>query len=99
MLIKNVYYQEEPEPFEIRKHGKMATIVFPTEVEQTDAGDYLAKKVYALDVCYTFNLQDRIESNFERWLERAKEPDAKEATLSDVIEAVNTLADIVLEVM
>lgn len=98
MLIKNVYYQEQPEPFEIRRYGKnMATVVFPTEVSETEEGDYLATKVYALDVNYTTNLRERIENNFEAWLSRAKKPEIKEATLEDVIEAVNALTDIILE--
>ena len=103
MLIKDVYYQERPEAFEIRRHGRKATIVFPTEVKETENHQeestyaYVAEKVYTIEVDYTKNLRKRVEKEFERWLYLAKKPEEKEATIEDVVEALKTLTNVVVE--
>jgi hypothetical protein len=99
MLMKNVYYQEPPAPFEIRQHGKNATILFPTAVETVEGEEetqYFAKRVYVLETGYTPNLEERINNNFDLWLARAKVPEEVPTTLDDVVEAINALTDIVM---
>lgn len=57
---------------------------------------YLAHNVYQLETNWTPNIEQRIQDNFEGWLAKAKIPESKEATLSDVIEAVNALTEVIL---
>lgn len=101
MLIKNVYYQEEPEKVEIRRYGRKATVVFATDIrkrEETEEedGGYIAGKVYTIDVDYTKKLRSRVEENYDEWLLRAKKSETKETTLEDVVEALETLTDVVM---
>ena len=57
---------------------------------------YVAHNVYQLETNWTQNLEQRVSANLEAWKARAMIPEEKEATLSDVIEAVNTLTEIIL---
>lgn len=103
MLIRNVCYQEMPERFEVRRHGgKMATVLFPTEIIETEDPEgntqYLAKKVYVLETGWTQGIEERISGRFDAWLAKAKEPQEAATTLDDLVEAINTLTDIVMGV-
>lgn len=67
-----------------------------TEIETEEGKQYLAESVYSLITVNTSNLAERVEQNYEAWLDKAKEPKAEEVTLEDVMDAVNALTDIVL---
>lgn len=99
MLIRNVFYQERPDQFELRRHGMMATVVFPTDVAETETEEgtaYVAGKVYVLETGWTQGLEERIQGNFSKWLANAKKPEEQKTTLDDLVEAINTLTDIVM---
>ena len=120
MLIKDVTYNELPEPCEIRRAGGKAVIVFPTNIEEVTVEDisepevnsqgglpemgvqsstitqYIAHNVYQLETNWTPNLAQRVSDNYQAWLTKAKIPETKEATLADVIEAVNALTEVIL---
>ena len=57
---------------------------------------YLAETVYSIATMLTLDLEDRINADFEAWLEKAKEPDAEKVELADVVDALNVLAEIVI---
>lgn len=83
----------------IRSNGRKAVVEFPlniSEVEKEDGVEYVAETVYSLVTSYTSDLADRIDANYEAWLDKAKEIEPQETTLADVIDAVNALTDIVL---
>lgn len=124
MHIKDVTYNAQPDPFEIRRAGSKAVIVFPTNVEEVEVSEepivqdggngsglpeigggsseattttqYIAHDVYQLETNWTPNLEQRVTNNFQAWLNKAKIPESKEATLADVIEAVNALTEVIL---
>lgn len=100
MLIRNITYQERPAPFEIRKHGRMATVVFPMDVVEAEGpegeAEYLARRVYVLETGWTQGLEERIQGDFSKWLANAKKPEDPKTTLDDLVEAINTLTDIVM---
>lgn len=83
----------------ISHSGHKAVVEFPqnvTEIETEEGVQYLAEKVYSLVTEYTPDLESRISSDLEGWLNKAKEPEYKETSLADVIEAVNVLTDIII---
>ena len=99
MLTRNVFYSERPETFSILHYGTKAVVSFSlnvSEVETEEGTQYLAEEVYSLETIYTPNLAERIEENLEAWLNKAKEPEKETVTLSDIMEAINTLTDIVI---
>lgn len=82
--------------------GSVSVAEFPINVtEITIEGDeerteYVAEAVYSLITGTTANLEKRINEDYEAWLEKAKEVEPQKASLDDVIEAVNALAEIVV---
>lgn len=99
MLIRNVYYGEQPDNVIINERGGRAVVEFPidvTEIPTEDGVQYKADKVYWLETSATPNLRARVEAEYEAWLELAKTPIAQPATLEDVVDAVNVLAEIVI---
>lgn len=99
MQTKNVYYTQEPDRFAIRKNTENAVVEFPVNVREVEIEKqtyYLAETVYSIATMLTLDLEDRINADFEAWLEKAKQPETEKAELYDVIEALNTLAEIVI---
>lgn len=100
MQTKNVYYAKEPDRVMVTTCGDNALVEFPIGVAkvQTDGGvQYFAKKVYSLKTRATGNLKERIERNYDAWLNMAQaEEEIPQTTISDLVEAVNALTDMIL---
>lgn len=99
MQTKNVYYSEQPESVIVNAFGDKAIIEFPvnvTEVEAEEGASWLAETVYCFETMNTPNLKERVEANYEAWLELAKKPAPQVTALDDVVEALNALTEIVL---
>lgn len=102
MLIRNVHYAEKPKKVVITTCGSVSVVEFPLDVQEViiegeeDRVEYVADSVYSLTTMNTANLRERIEGNYEEWLEKAKEVVTPKTSLEDVMEAVNALAEIVI---
>ncbi len=99
MLIRNVYYGEQPDNVIVTERGGKAVIEFPTnvsEIETEDGVQYKAEIVYYIETSATPNLKARVEAEFDAWLELAKVPVSQPATLNDVVEALNALTEFVI---
>lgn len=99
MQTKNVYYAEEPDRVMVTTCGDNALVEFPigvTKVQADDGVQYLAKKVYSLKTRATANLKERIERNYDAWLDMAQVEEIPQTTISDLVEAVNALTDMML---
>lgn len=99
MQTKNVIYPRRPNRFEIQSNGEKACVEFPlnvTEVETEDGTQYVAEVVYSVVTVATSDLEERVSSNFDAWLRKAKEPEMPQATLADVVEAVNMLQELII---
>lgn len=99
MQTKNVYYTEEPSRFIINRHGSNALVEFPANVQKVESEDkteWLAGTVYSISTKYTANLADRIEADFDLWLEAAKQIEPQPVDLNDVVEALNALTEVVI---
>lgn len=102
MLTRSVFYSQEPEQVSVHRighNGYTARVDFPVNIQQVMIQDeelqYKAD-VYSIEVGFTPDLKERIESNYEAWLAVAKEIPAPQPTVQDVIEAINELTEIVL---
>lgn len=73
---------------------------FPADVVETKTDDgqtmWIAGTVYSMETMYTPNLADRIEADYDAWLELASEPVVGETTIADIVESINALTDIIL---
>lgn len=99
MLIRNVYYAEQPDEVIVTERGGKAIIEFPTdvsEIETEDGTQYKADVVYYIETAATPNLKGRVEAEFDAWLDLAKIPAVQPTTLDDVVEALNALTEIVI---
>lgn len=99
MMTRNVYYAEQPDRVMVTAHGKTAIVELPvgiTEVETEDGVQYRADIVYSISTRNTPGLKQRVEANYNSWLEVASVVEPQKATLDDAIEAINTLTDLVI---
>lgn len=99
MQTRKVYYAERPDSVIVTAHGSKAVVELPvniSEVETEDGVQYLAEAVYYLATRNTPGLKERVEANYNAWLEVASEIEPEKATLDDAIEAINALTDLVL---
>lgn len=99
MWTENVIYSELPSRIMVYSNGNRARVEFPinvTELETEGGTQYLAEKVYFLETAYTDTLANRIEANYDEWLAKAKQTEVQPTTLSDVVEALNALQELVL---
>lgn len=99
MQTKNVYYSEQPDKVIITSNGKFAEVELPvnvTEIENEEGTQYVAETVYRTRTIAAPNLKERVLENYEQWLEKAKETEPQRTELSDVVEALNALTEIVL---
>ena len=100
MMIKNVHYGERPNKIIVYRNGGKAIVEFPinvTEIPTEDGSQWLAETVYSIRTMDRENLEERIDANYAAWLEAAKnavEPQAP--NLTDVVDAINTLTDLIL---
>lgn len=98
MLAKNVHYSERPDRIIITTIGSKAVIEMPVdikEVETEEGTDYVCN-VYSVTTKATSNLAERVERNYDKWIEIASKPELQKVDLADVIEAINVLTDMVL---
>lgn len=99
MMTKNVYFAEQPDRVIVTANGANAVVELPvdvTEVETEDGVQYCADIVYSISTKNTPNLKERVEANYDAWLEVASVVEPQKATLDDAIEAINTLTDLVI---
>ena len=103
MQTKNVFYSEKPDKVIVTANGKTALVEFPVDVKKITTGEgeearieYVAETVYAIKTTNTSNLKERVSKHYDAWLEVAKHIEPQHPSLSDVIEAVNTLTDIIV---
>ena len=89
MQTKNVYYATQPDAVIITENGGKAVIEFPvnvTEIELEEGTQYLAESVYYLNTRSTPNLRQRVEANYDAWLEKAKADEPQEEEAVDTVE-------------
>lgn len=99
MQTKNVYYSEQPDRVIVTERGDKAIVEFPcnvTAIENEARTDFLAETVYFLETMPTPNLKNRVEAEYDAWLEAAKTPAPQAVNLTDVVDAINALTEIVL---
>ena len=100
MLTRNVHYSARPENVVVYQNGDNATVEFPLDVTEVTREDeiteYVAAEVYSLHTRNTPDLKKRVTDNYEAWLAIAELPEPQKAELSDVVEAINTLTDLIL---
>ena len=103
MQTKNVHYSTRPDLVIITENGRKATIEFPidvTEIEKEFDGEtiteYLAETVYSFQTISVPNLKQKILTNYDAWLERAKIPEVQEITIEDLVEVIDALTDIII---
>lgn len=76
MLTENVYYSERPDKVYIYPYDgqRMCRADFPTDIEMigTEEGEQYLCNVYSLRTNYEESLLEDMESNYEKWLDRAK---------------------------
>ena len=103
MLTRNVHYSEQPDSVMITSNGSISVIEFPINVTayQKEDGEetiweWVAEKVYSVETVTTNNLKERVESRYSDWLELAKKAEPTETTISDLVEAINALTDMVI---
>ena len=99
MLTRNVYYSEQPNRVIVYTSGDKAIVEFPlnvSEVETEEGTMWLAEEVYAVKTANTPNLVERVEANYDKWLDLAKQPEPQAPALGDVVEALNALTEIIL---
>lgn len=89
-----------PEPYKIERIGEHTAKVSFAEnaVEiKTESGSRWEADVYELATAYTFNIEERIESNLDAWIRHAKDVDyeknAVEPTLEERVAKVETVID------
>ena len=74
-----------------------ALVSFPLNVtELEDNGGWMAAEVYDITRPWNEGLADAIDANYAVWLQRAKAESEPVATLEDVVEGLNELAEIIL---
>lgn len=99
MMIKNVFYAQQPNSVIINARGAKAIIEMPvdvSEIETEDGSQWKAEKVYYTETMNAPGLQKRVEENYDLWIEVAKQPAPQEVSLQDVVEAINALTDIIM---
>lgn len=99
MQTNNVYYSQQPDNVIVTSRGNRAVIEFPlnvTKVEAEDGEQWKAETVYSFETAARSGLKEKIEANYDAWLKRAKEVEPQAATLSDVVDAINALTDLIL---
>lgn len=99
MQIRNVYYAEPPENVIVNERGGKAVVEMPVnviEIEEEDRHEWFAEIVYYIETTATPNLKERVEAEYEEWLEVAKIPTPQPASISDVVDALNALTEIVI---
>lgn len=99
MQTRNVYYAERPDDVIITANGESALIEFPvdvTEIVSDEGTQYKAKVVYSLKTRNTPNLTGRVLEHKDVWLAAAKVPEPQKTELSDVVEAINALTELVI---
>ena len=103
MLTKNVHYSEKPGKFMITTCGSVSVVEFPLDVTavtieegEEKRKEWIAESVYSLTTTTTPDLEKRVKKNYDAWLKKAQEIELQQPSLEDVIEAVNTLTDMIL---
>ena len=100
MQTRNVCYGEQPNNVMIYTHGGEAVVEFPvnvTEVPTEDGSQWIAETAYSIRTRYTPGLEDRVNANYAAWLEASKKAvDPQTPTMADLVEAVNTLTDLLI---
>lgn len=98
MRKKNVYFAERPDKVMVTVNGDAAIVEMPTgitEIEAEDGTQYCAD-VYYVHTKNTPNLKERVERNYDAWLEVAQAVEQPKTTVEDLAEAINVLTDIVI---
>ena len=99
MQTNNVYYAEQPQRVVVTSRGDKAVVEFPIGVskEATEEGEqWKADKVFSLETRNRDHLAEVVESNYDAWLEKAQQIEPQTASLSDVVDALNALTDLIL---
>ena len=99
MQTNDVYYSQRPGKFAVSRNDGKALIEFPvnvSEVETEDGTQWKAETVYSVETMDHAGLEERVEANYDAWLDRAKEVEPQTASLTDVVDALNALTDLIL---
>lgn len=101
-MTRNVYYGNKPEKAYVLKVANTNTcyVELPVNVEEIpgdgERDTQWKSDVYSIRTLYKESLLEEVLSNYDAWLERAKEESIPEVTIDDVMETVNLLTSIVL---
>ena len=103
MQTRNVHYSQQPDNVIITEHAGKAVIELPINVaevvkeyEGETITEWVAEKVYYIRTVSTQGLKERVEADYDAWLELASVPDPSSVTMEDLVDAINTLTDIIL---
>ena len=99
MQTRNVYFSEQPNRVIVNAKGSKAIVEIPvnvTEVQTEEGAIWLAEIVYSFETMNTPNLIERVEANYDQWLEIAKKPEAQATNIEDIVEAINALTEIII---
>ena len=103
MQTRNVHYAQQPDRVIIRENAGKAIIELPINVAEITIErdgetitEWVAEKVYYAHAIATPNIKERVENNYNAWLELASRPDTQQVTMDDLVEAINALTDIIL---
>ena len=101
MLTTNVHYSYQPDNVIVNRINNTykAHIDMPVniqEIEDEEGNISYVADVYSLETGYTANLKERVEANYNAWIEKAAETPIPQPTIQDVIDAVNVLAEMIV---
>ena len=101
MLTRNVYFTERPENVIVTRFGNTycCRIDLPVNIEEVETGEGETQwkaDVYSVEAGYTVDIKERVEENYDAWMEVAQAVIAPEPTIQDVVEAMNELTDLIL---
>lgn len=99
MQTKNVYYAQPPEKVIVTANGNKAMVEIPVNISRIENEEqvlFMAETVYSVATANTSNLKERVMNNIDAWIEIAKKTEPQEVSMSDVVDAINALTDIVL---
>lgn len=100
MLTKNVQFAKKPDKVMIRRiqNGYMCYVDLVEnirEMKENEETNYIAD-VYSVQAGYTAGLKERVERDYEKWLMVAKDIPAPQPTVTDIVDAINALAELVI---
>ena len=101
MLTRNVYFAERPENVIVTRFGNTyrCRVDLPVNIEEVETGEGETQwkaDVYSVEAGWTPGMEERVEANYDAWMDVAQAIVVPDPTIQDVVEAINELAEFVL---